>query len=183
LIFAVVKEAEKQIVNDPTINFEYLPILGLESFTSAATRMLLGSDSPALKEQRVLGVQSISGTGALRVAADFLSTVVPNITKIAYMSNPTWENHRLLFLKAGFNEVREYRYWDAQKRGLDLQGLVEDLRAAPERSVVILHACAHNPTVCIDRYFTAIAGKTEMDKIQFSHCSIGNIKRRFSPPM
>ncbi|OQV13320.1 Aspartate aminotransferase, cytoplasmic [Hypsibius exemplaris] len=145
-VLPVVKQAEKAIVEDPAMNFEYLPILGLESFTNAATRMLVGADSAAWQEKRAFGVQSISGTGALRIAADFLSTVVPNITKIVYISNPTWENHRLLFLLAGFNEVREYRYWDAQKRGLDLQGLVEDLHAAPERSVVILHACAHNPT-------------------------------------
>ncbi|GAV04797.1 hypothetical protein RvY_15021 [Ramazzottius varieornatus] len=145
-VLPVVKQAERQIVEDPSMNFEYLPVLGLEAFTNAAASMLLGGDSPAIKEKRFLAVQAISGTGALRIAADFLAQVVPNITRIAYISSPTWENHRLLCLKAGFNEVREYRYWDAQKRGLDLNGMLEDLRAAPERAVVIFHACAHNPT-------------------------------------
>lgn len=142
----VVKEAEKKIVDDPAVNFEYLPILGLDSFSTAATRMLLGADSPVIKENRVLSVQSISGTGALRLSADFLASVVPNVTRIAYISSPTWENHRLLFLKAGFNAVREYRYWNAEKRCLDLENMLQDLQAAPERAVVILHAVSHNPT-------------------------------------
>lgn len=124
-----------------------VPIFGLESFTSAATRLMLGADSVALREQRAFGVQGISGTGALRIAAAFLATVVPNITKIVYVSSPTWDNHRLIFTHAGFNEVREYRYWNDQTRALNMEGLVADLRAAPERSVVIFHACAHNPTV------------------------------------
>ncbi|XP_055343806.1 aspartate aminotransferase, cytoplasmic-like [Paramacrobiotus metropolitanus] len=145
-VLPVVKQVERSIVEDASINFEYLPILGLESFSSAATRMLLGADSAALNENRAFGVQTLSGTGALRLAADFLASCVPSVTKIAYISTPTWENHRLLFLKAGFNEVREYHYWDAEKRALDLKNMLNDLNDAPERSVVILHACSHNPT-------------------------------------
>nr|XP_022911379.1 aspartate aminotransferase, cytoplasmic-like [Onthophagus taurus] len=92
------------------------------------------------------GIQCLSGTGALRVCAEFLSRQLGY--KTFYISSPTWENHTLVFKNAGFHEVRTYRYWCEKKRGLDLEGMLQDLRNAPERSVVILHACAHNPTGC-----------------------------------
>lgn len=145
-VLPVVREAEKTLAADETLNKEYLPILGLEAFSSAATAMLLGSDSPALIENKAFGVQSLSGTGALRVGAEFLAKVLG--AKIFYYSKPTWENHRLVFTNAGFEEAREYRYWSDSTRGLDLEGFLEDLRNAPENSVIILHACAHNPTGC-----------------------------------
>lgn len=145
-VLPVVREAEKVLAADETLNKEYLPILGLEAFSSAATSMLLGNDSPALMESRAFGVQSLSGTGALRVGAEFLAKVLGS--KIFYYSKPTWENHRLVFLNAGFEEAREYRYWSPSARGLDLEGFLEDLRNAPEKSVIVLHACAHNPTGC-----------------------------------
>ncbi|OWA50697.1 Aspartate aminotransferase, cytoplasmic [Hypsibius exemplaris] len=145
-ILPVVKEAVKLLSADPAVNFEYVPMLGLEAFTTAATRLLLGADSPALRDGRAFGVQGIAGTGSLRIAADFLATVVPNLTKVAYISRPGWDNHRLLFTRAGFTEIREYRYWHAAECALDIAGMLEDLGGAPERSVVIFHACAHNPT-------------------------------------
>ncbi|CAH1237325.1 unnamed protein product [Diabrotica balteata] len=143
-VLPVVRTAEKALANDDSLNKEYLPILGLEAFSSAATTMLLGQDSPAIREGRSFGVQSLSGTGALRVGAEFLARVLGK--KTFYYSDPTWENHKLLFKNAGFEEERSYRYWDNKTRGLDFNGMIEDLRNAPEGAVIILHACAHNPT-------------------------------------
>ncbi|XP_030748126.1 aspartate aminotransferase, cytoplasmic [Sitophilus oryzae] len=145
-VLPVVRTAEKALANDETLNKEYLPILGFEAFSTLSTRMLLGDDSPALKENRAFGVQCLSGTGSLRVGAEFLATKLGKT--VFYYSKPTWENHRLVFLSAGFKEAREYRYWDAQKRGLDIAGFLQDLKDAPEGAVIILHACAHNPTGC-----------------------------------
>nr|CAD7434976.1 unnamed protein product [Timema monikensis] len=145
-VLPVVRKTELQLANDETLNHEYLPVLGLEAFSSAATSMLLGADHNAILEGRAFGVQTLSGTGALRVGAEFLARQLGYRT--FYFSQPTWENHRLVFLNSGFTEPREYRYWDANNRTLDLNGFLEDLREAPENSVIILHACAHNPTGC-----------------------------------
>lgn len=145
-VLPVVRAAEKVLANDETLNKEYLPVLGLDAFSSLSTGMLLGADSPALAEKRAFGVQALSGTGALRIGAEFLAKKLGKT--IFYFSIPTWENHRLVFLNAGFQEARQYRYWHEGKRGLDIDGLLEDLNNAPEGAVVILHACAHNPTGC-----------------------------------
>jgi len=145
-VLPVVREAEKVLAADETLNKEYLPVLGLEAFSNAAISMLLGCDSSALIENRAFGVQSLSGTGSLRVGAEFLSRILGS--KIFYFSKPTWENHLLVFKNAGFEEAREYRYWNETTRGLDIEGFLEDLRNAPPNSVIILHACAHNPTGC-----------------------------------
>jgi len=143
-VLPVVKKVEQQIAQDNTINHEYLPVLGMEAVSSAATKMLLGADHPALAEGRAFGVQGLSGTGDLRVGAEYLCKVIG--LKSYAISNPTWENHRLVFNHAGFEECLQYRYWDAANRKLDLQGMLEDLGKFPENTVVILHACAHNPT-------------------------------------
>ncbi|XP_056638041.1 aspartate aminotransferase, cytoplasmic [Diorhabda sublineata] len=143
-VLPVVRIAEKALANDESLNKEYLPILGLEAFSSAATTMLLGQDAEVVRENKAFGIQSLSGTGALRVGAEFLARVLGK--KIFYYSEPTWENHKLLFKNAGFEEGRSYRYWDNATRGFDFAGMMEDLRNAPKDSVIILHACAHNPT-------------------------------------
>jgi len=146
-VLPVVKKAERILaeqVENEEINHEYLPVLGLESFSKAATLMLLGEDSPALREERAFGVQALSGTGALRLGADFLHRILGRNT--VYYSNPTWGNHGLIFARAGYKECRQYRYWDAVSKGLDLPGMLADLGMAPAGAVVILHACAHNPT-------------------------------------
>ncbi|KAF5308793.1 hypothetical protein FQR65_LT06026 [Abscondita terminalis] len=145
-VLPVVKDVEKLLASDDTLNKEYLPVLGNPAFCNAATSMLLGADNPILKENRAFGIQCLSGTGALRVAADFLVRQLGST--IYYYSTPTWENHTLVFNNAGFKEGRAYRYWDPVARGLDLEGMLEDLREAPENAVIILHACAHNPTGC-----------------------------------
>jgi len=146
-ILPVVKKAETKLAADieaETINHEYLPVLGLEAFSTASTRMLLGEDCEAFKSGRAFGAQALSGTGALRNGAEFLARQLGS--RVCYISDPTWGNHGMIFKNSGFDEVRKYRYWKKGTRGLDIEGMLEDLSAAPEGAVIILHACAHNPT-------------------------------------
>ncbi|XP_045582730.1 aspartate aminotransferase, cytoplasmic [Procambarus clarkii] len=143
-VLPVVRKVEVELAADNSLTHEYFPILGLDVFSAAAARMLLGASHPAITEGRVTWVQTLSGTGGLRVAADFTGHVLKYNT--VYYSSPTWGNHRLIFQQAGFTELRQYRYWDAATRGLDIDGMIEDLSKAPENSVIILHTCAHNPT-------------------------------------
>ncbi|XP_025071415.1 aspartate aminotransferase, cytoplasmic [Alligator sinensis] len=148
-VLPVVRKVEQMIASNTSLNHEYLPILGLPDFRANASRIALGDDSPAIKEGRVGGVQSLGGTGALRIGAEFLRRWYNgnnNTATPVYISSPSWENHNSVFTDAGFKDIRTYRYWDPAKRGLDLQGLLEDMEAAPEFSIFILHACAHNPT-------------------------------------
>ncbi|KAK6487428.1 aspartate aminotransferase [Huso huso] len=148
-VLPVVRKVEQLIANNHSLNHEYLPILGLPEFRASASKIALGEDSPAIKENRVGGVQSLGGTGALRIGAEFLRRWYNGKNNTAtpiYVSAPTWENHNAVFSDAGFTDVRPYRYWDAEKRGLALAGFLEDLENAPEYSVFLLHACAHNPT-------------------------------------
>ncbi|KAI9224792.1 aspartate aminotransferase [Blastocladiella britannica] len=143
-VLPVVKKAELLVVNNSQLDHEYLPIEGLASFTSAASKLILGEDSPAIAEGRVGSLQTISGTGAVRLGADFLNRFRKGAKVL--ISNPTWANHRAIFLDAGFSDVQEYSYYHSETRGLDLEGMLRDLRAAPVGSIVVLHACAHNPT-------------------------------------
>ncbi|CAG9802005.1 unnamed protein product [Chironomus riparius] len=145
-VLPVVKKAEKAVVDDATLNHEYLPVLGLDTYAAAATGLLLGEDSLQIKNKNAFGIQTLSGTGALRLGAEFLAIVMGRRT--FYYSDPTWENHQKVFLSAGFTDGHYYRYWDPQLRGIDFDGLISDLKKAPEGSVIILHACAHNPTGC-----------------------------------
>ncbi|KAG7462483.1 hypothetical protein MATL_G00185230 [Megalops atlanticus] len=148
-VLPVVKKVERMIVEDDSLNHEYLPILGLPEFRSSASKIALGEDSPAIQENRVGGVQCLGGTGALKIGAEFLRRWYNgnnNTTTPVYVSAPTWENHNAVFSDAGFKDVRPYKYWDAEKRGLDLAGFLGDLESAPEGSIFVLHACAHNPT-------------------------------------
>lgn len=145
-VLPVVRKTEIKIASDESINHEYLPVTGNELFTKAATALLLGDSSPAIAEGRAFGVQTISGTGALRLGAEFLAKRLGR--KVFYYSEPTWENHHKVFMAAGFETAKTYRYWDPKTRGLDFNGLIEDLENAPEDAVIILHCCAHNPTGC-----------------------------------
>ena len=86
----------------------------------------------------------MSGTGALRIGAEFLRRIVGSDT--VYVSSPTWGNHNLIFKHAGYTNIRSYKYWDQETKSLDFSGWCEDLNNAPAKSVIILHACAHNPT-------------------------------------
>ncbi|XP_048843829.1 aspartate aminotransferase, cytoplasmic [Brienomyrus brachyistius] len=148
-VLPVVKKVEQMIVEDQSLNHEYLPILGLPEFRSSSSKIALGEESPAIKEKRVGGVQCLGGTGALKVGAEFLRRWYNgnnNTGTPVYVSTPTWENHNGVFTDAGFQDIRTYRYWEPEKRGLALAGFLADLENAPERSIILLHACAHNPT-------------------------------------
>ncbi|MBO9355817.1 aminotransferase class I/II-fold pyridoxal phosphate-dependent enzyme [Bordetella petrii] len=121
----------------------YLPIEGIAGYNKGAQALLLGADSPLAAEGRVLTAQALGGTGALKIGADFLRQLLPQ-SKVL-ISNPSWENHRALFERAGF-PVDTYAYYDAATHGLDFQGMLASLQAAPEQTIVVLHACCHNPT-------------------------------------
>jgi aspartate/tyrosine/aromatic aminotransferase len=112
---------------------------------SLAARLLFGESSAALADGRLATAQTLSGTGALTIAAHLVRRLFPAGTRI-FCSDPTWENHHAVIADAGLGSLETYRYWDAASRGLDLHGLLADLRAIPEGSVVMLHAVAHNPT-------------------------------------
>jgi aspartate aminotransferase len=138
-----VRVAEDKVVAS-RFDKEYQPITGVPAFTKAAAELAYGSDSPAIKENRLVITQTISGTGALRIGGAFLERFYPHAKKI-YLPTPSWANHKAVFSDSGL-EIANYRYYDKNTIGLDFDGLVEDLKAAPENSIVLLHACAHNPT-------------------------------------
>ena len=121
----------------------YLPIDGLPAYTLATQKLLFGAHSELLEAGRVATSQTVGGSGALRIGADFLKRALPN-ARIA-ISNPSWENHRVVFSTAGF-EVSDYTYFDPATHGLDFPGMLADLSALEPGTVVLLHACCHNPT-------------------------------------
>lgn len=142
-ILTSVKKAEDLIAtNHP--DKEYLPITGLPEFTKNAAKLAYGADSVPLSQGAIAVTQSISGTGALRIGGAFLARHYPH-SKVIYLPSPSWGNHTPIFRDSGL-EVRNYRYFDKGTVGLDFEGLKADLKAAPEQSIVLLHACAHNPT-------------------------------------
>ncbi|KAJ8751750.1 hypothetical protein K2173_025930 [Erythroxylum novogranatense] len=143
LVLSIVRKAEQQIVNDMTRVKEYLPITGLAEFNKLSARLIFGADSLAIRENRVTTVQCLSGTGSLRVGAEFLAKHYHQ--RMIYIPHPTWGNHPKVFTLAGLN-VKTYRYYDPTTRGLNFQGLLDDLGSAPSGAIVLLHACAHNPT-------------------------------------
>ena len=121
----------------------YLPIEGIAAYDSAVQKLLFSADSALLAEGRVVTTQALGGTGALKTGADFLKRLLPNA--VVAISNPSWENHRALFESAGF-PVQNYSYYDAATQGVNLTGMLADLRALPAQSIIVLHACCHNPT-------------------------------------
>ncbi|KAL2643081.1 hypothetical protein R1flu_010668 [Riccia fluitans] len=144
LLLTVLQKAEETLLAKESRNKEYLGITGIPEFNKLSAQLILGSDCPAIAEKRVSTVQCLSGTGSLRVGGEFLARHYGG-QKIIYVPVPTWGNHLKIFPLAGL-ETRTYRYYDPKTKGLDYAGMVEDLRAAPSGAVVLLHACAHNPT-------------------------------------
>jgi len=139
-----VQAAEKQMMEAPKAR-GYLPIDGIAAYDAAVKSLVFGADSEPVKAGRVATVQALGGTGGLKVGADFLKKLKPQ-SKVL-ISDPSWENHRALFSQAGFT-VEAYPYYDAAKRGIDFDGMVTALATAPEGTIVVLHACCHNPTGC-----------------------------------
>ena len=121
----------------------YLPIDGIAAYDQAVQKLLFGNDSPLLAAGRVITTQAVGGTGALKIGADFLKQLLPNA--VVAISDPSWENHRALFETAGF-PVQNYRYYDAATHDVNRTGMLEDLNALPNGSIIVLHACCHNPT-------------------------------------
>ena len=121
----------------------YLPIDGLQAYDQAVQVLLFGADAPAVKEKRVVTVQALGGTGGLKIGADFLKQLLPGSQ--VWISDPSWENHRALFEGAGF-KVSAYPYYDAATRGLRCDAMLAALKGLPAGSIVLLHACCHNPT-------------------------------------
>jgi aromatic-amino-acid transaminase len=121
----------------------YLPIDGIAAYDKAVQSLVFGADSPVVRDGRVATVQALGGTGGLKVGADFLRKLDPRARVL--ISDPSWENHRALFTNAGF-EVGSYPYYDAERRGVAFDAMLGALNAAPAGSVVVLHACCHNPT-------------------------------------
>jgi aromatic-amino-acid transaminase len=137
-----VQQAEKQMMETLTPR-GYLPIDGIAAYDKAVQGLVFGADSPAVKEGRIATVQGIGGTGGLKIGADFLKRVSPHATVL--ISDPSWENHRALFTNAGF-PVDTYPYYDAAKRGVNFDGMLAALNGAAAGTIVVLHACCHNPT-------------------------------------
>ncbi|KAJ5642029.1 hypothetical protein N7490_006029 [Penicillium lividum] len=143
-VLPVVKKADDAIHNDPSLNHEYLSIGGLPDLTAAAQKLVVGADSPAIKEKRICTLQTISGTGAVHLGGLFLSKFHPQKPTI-YLSNPTWANHHQIFSNVGLN-IATYPYFSTKTKGLDFDGMMNTIQSAPNGSVILLHACAHNPT-------------------------------------
>ncbi|MCY0109846.1 aspartate/tyrosine/aromatic aminotransferase [Pseudomonas monsensis] len=121
----------------------YLPIDGIAAYDQAVQKLLFGNDSPLISAGRVITTQAVGGTGALKIGADFLKQLLPNA--VVAISDPSWENHRALFETAGF-PVQNYRYYDAATHDVNRAGMLDDLNALPNGSIIVLHACCHNPT-------------------------------------
>ncbi|TCS99352.1 aromatic-amino-acid transaminase [Tepidimonas ignava] len=137
-----VQQAEAQLMAQPAPR-GYLPIDGLPAYDNAVKALVFGADSDVVRSGRVATVQALGGTGALKIGADFLHKLNPNAQVL--ISDPSWENHRALFSNAGF-AVATYAYYDAAARGVNVDGMLASLRAAAPGTIVVLHACCHNPT-------------------------------------
>ena len=137
-----VKTAEQQMMETPKAR-GYLPIDGIAAYDSAVKNLVFGAESDAVKSGRVATIQALGGTGGLKVGADFLKRLSPGAKVL--ISDPSWENHRALFTNAGF-VVEAYPYYDAARRGINFDGMLTALNAAPAGTIVLLHACCHNPT-------------------------------------
>ena len=137
-----VRQAEMQLAEQSAPR-SYLPIDGLPAYDRAVRELVFGADSQAVKENRVITVQSLGGTGGLKIGADFLRRLLPQSQ--VWISDPSWENHRALFESTGFT-VNTYPYYDATSHGINFNGMLQALKSMPAGSIVVLHACCHNPT-------------------------------------
>ena len=141
-LLAAVKAAEKaRLEAQPPRGYQ--PIEGTPAYNGAVQNLMFGKDSELLAAGRAVTCQCLGGTGALKVGADYLKRLLPDAS--VYISDPSWENHRALFEGAGF-PVKEYAYYDAATRGVNFAGMKAALAAMPAKSIVVLHACCHNPT-------------------------------------
>lgn len=138
-----VADAEARLNAQPHGASLYLPMEGLNSYRHAIAPLLFGADHPVLQQQRVATIQTLGGSGALKVGADFLKRYFPESG--VWVSDPTWENHVAIFAGAGF-EVSTYPWYDEATNGVRFNDLLATLKTLPARSIVLLHPCCHNPT-------------------------------------
>ena len=141
LLNCIKKAEEIRIASAPARGYQ--PIEGAAAYNQAVAGLLFGANSPLITEKRVITIETLGGTGALKVGADYLHRLLPE-AKVA-ISDPSWENHRALFEMAGF-DVLQYSYYDPSTRGVDFDGMVKSLTAMAPGTIVVLHACCHNPT-------------------------------------
>ena len=137
-----VAHAERQMAQALTPR-GYLPIDGIAAYDRAVQELVFGADSEAVRAGRIATVQAVGGTGGLKIGADFLHRLAPGAKVL--ISDPSWENHRALFESAGF-VVENYPYYDAARRGVDFPAMLSALRSSAPGTIVVLHACCHNPT-------------------------------------
>nr|WP_257626021.1 aromatic amino acid transaminase [Enterobacter cloacae] len=138
-----VAEAEARLNAAPHGASLYLPMEGLNTYRNAIAPLLFGADHAVLAQKRVATIQTLGGSGALKVGADFLKKYFPDSG--VWVSDPTWENHVAIFEGAGF-KVATYPWFDSETNGVRVDALLEKLNTLPERSIVLLHPCCHNPT-------------------------------------
>ncbi|WP_343711535.1 amino acid aminotransferase [Kosakonia radicincitans] len=138
-----VQQAEERLQSQPQSASLYLPMEGFAPYRSAVQTLLFGELHPALRAGRIATIQTLGGSGALKVGADFLKSYFPDSE--VWVSDPTWENHIAIFAGAGFT-VHSYPYFDNASRGVDFAALLATLKTLPPRSIVLLHPCCHNPT-------------------------------------
>ena len=141
-ILAAVREAESQRITKALAR-SYLPIDGIAPYNQLVQKFLFGEAADVIADGRVVTVQALGGTGALRIGADFLHQIAPDAAVL--ISDPSWENHQALFTQAGF-AVSAYPYYHAPTRGFDFDGMLGALDVAEPGTIVVLHACCHNPT-------------------------------------
>ena len=145
----------------------YLPMDGLKSYNQATQALILGQNSSARHAGRAVTIQTLGGSGALKVGADFLKKYFPESD--IWVSQPTWENHIAIFNGAGINS-HFYRYFDATSNGVDIEGMLQDLEQLPAKAIVLLHPCCHNPTgadLTPDEWDQVIAVLKQRDLIPF----------------
>jgi aromatic-amino-acid transaminase len=141
-VLECVRRAEEQLAANGAPS-NYLPIEGLKTYAQAAQELLFSPGHSAVKQGRIVTVQAVGGTGAIKLGADFLRRLLPQAG--VYISDPSWENHRAIFEFAGFR-VQTYPYYDPETHGVKFEAMIQALQAMPEGSIVVLHGCCHNPT-------------------------------------
>ncbi len=165
-LLAAVKAAEKARLEAMPPR-GYQPIEGSAAYNQAVQKLLFGEASPLLAEGRVITAECLGGTGALKVGADYLKRLLP-ASKV-YISDPSWENHKALFESAGF-VVESYPYYDARTRGVNFAGMKSGLAGLPVGSIVVLHACCHNPTgadLTAEQWKDVVAAVRERNLVAF----------------
>jgi len=169
-LLAAVREAEKSRLESAPAR-GYLPIEGIPGYNAAVQQLLFGQDSPLLAAGRVATFEALGGTGGLKIGADFLKRLYPEAG--VWISDPSWENHRALFESAGF-KVSNYPYYDAATRGVNFDAMLACLNGLPANSIVVLHACCHNPTgvdLTVDQWPKVVEAVKARGLIAFLDCA------------